>query len=371
MKKKILVTGSNGFIGKNLIETLKRDEKLELITFEKGETEDSLETKIKQCNFIYHLAGVNRPKDPREFYEGNTTLLEKVIKIIEKNSLKLPIVLTSSIHSDKDNDYGKSKLAAEQLLVEYSNRNDVNVYIYKLQNVFGKWCKQNYNSVIATWCYNIANNLEIQINNRDIEIEFVYIDDVIKELVSKLEIEIRLEEKYFYVKKSYFKTLGEVSDLLNEFKNNRKNLIVQKVGTGFERALYATYLSYLPKDDFSYELTEHKDDRGSFVEILKTIDSGQFSISTTKPGVTRGNHYHNTKNEKFLVIRGEALVKFRKIDEEEVIEYRVSEKKLEIIDIPVGYTHSITNIGKEEMILVIWANELFNKEEPDTYFLNV
>lgn len=371
MIRKILITGSKGFIGKNLIEKLKRTPNIEILTFDRGDSLEELENKIKNVDFIYHLAGVNRPKNPKEFYVGNTTLLENLINLIKKNNLKLPILLTSSIHSDKDTDYGKSKLAAEKLLEKYSEKNNINIYIYRLQNVFGKWCKPNYNSVIATWCYNVANGLEIQINSRDTEIEFVYIDDVIDEITRVLKIKSEVSEKYFYIRKSYFKTLGEVADLLKNFKLNRKNLLISKVGEGFERALYATYLSYLPEDNFSYELMEYKDDRGAFVEILKTVDSGQISISTTKPGITRGNHYHNTKNEKFLVIKGEALIKFRNINSEETLEYRVSDQKFEVVDIPVGYTHNITNIGKEDMILVIWANELFDKKEPDTYYREV
>ena len=239
-----------------------------------------------------------------------------------------------------------------------------------MPNVFGKWCKPNYNSVIATWCNNIANDLDITVSDRAVKLSLVYIDDVVntfsKHLTEKID-----DKEYYSIPTIYERTLGEILELLYSFKNNRNNLIINKVGTGFERALYSTYLSYLPKDKFSYELTEHKDNRGAFVEIIKTLDSGQFSISTSKPGITRGNHYHNTKNEKFLVIKGEAIIRFRHIYSDEVIEYPVSDKKLEVVDIPVGYTHNITNTGDSEMILVIWANELFDKKNPDTYFLEV
>lgn len=369
--KKVLVTGSKGFIGKNLIERLNRTENIEVLTFDMENTLEDLERNIKEADFIFHLAGINRPENIEDFYKGNTDLVGNLISILEKNGLNTPVLITSSIHADKDNDYGKSKLAGENLLKEYSEKNNANVYIYRLQNVFGKWCRPNYNSVIATWCYNTANNIELQVNSRDTLIEFVYIDDVINSIVSHLNETKKENKLYYMVEKTYHRTLGEVADLLEFFKNNRKNLTIPHVGIGFERALYATYLSYLPKDKFSYELLEHSDARGSFVEILRTVDSGQFSISTSKPGVTRGNHYHNTKNEKFLVIKGEAVIRFRQIFSDEIIEYPVSDKKLEVVDIPTGYTHNITNTGNEDMILVLWANEQFDKENPDTYYLEV
>lgn len=369
--KKILITGSKGFIGKNLIERLNRAENIEMLTFDIENNMEELEKNIKSADFIFHLAGINRPKNPEDFYKGNSDLVRNLISMLEKNNLNTPILITSSIHADKDNDYGKSKLVGEKLLKEYSERNNANVYIYRLQNVFGKWCRPNYNSVVATWCYNTANNIELQVNNRDTLIEFVYIDDVINSIVSHLDEAEKENKLYYMVKKTYHRTLGEVVDLLEFFKNSRKNLTIPQVGIGFERALYATYLSYLPKDEFSYQLLEHSDARGSFVEVLRTVDSGQFSISTSKPGVTRGNHYHNTKNEKFLVIKGEAVIRFRHIFSDEIIEYPVSDKKLEVVDIPTGYTHNITNTGNEDMVLVLWANEQFDKENPDTYYLEV
>ncbi|MGL6115410.1 MAG: NAD-dependent epimerase/dehydratase family protein [Cetobacterium sp.] len=369
--KKVLITGANGFIGKNLRERLQRTENIELITIDRENTLEELEEGIKSADFIFHLAGINRPENPEEFYSGNRDLVGTLVNILEKNNLNTPVLITSSIHADKDNDYGKSKLAGENLLKEYGEKTGARVYIYRLQNVFGKWCKPNYNSVVATWCYNTAHNIDIQINNRETLIEFVYIDDVIEAISSHLEEENKEDKFYYMVEKTYHRTLGEVADLLKFFKENRKTLTIPAVGIGFERALYGTYLSYLPENEFSYELVEHKDQRGSFVEILRTVDSGQFSISTSKPGVTRGNHYHNTKNEKFLVIKGEALIRFRHIFSEEVIEYFVSDKKLEVLDIPTGYTHNITNIGKEDMVLVLWANEQFDKEKPDTYYLEV
>lgn len=367
----VLVTGAKGFIGKNLIETLSRIENINILEIDRENSILELEEAIKKSDFIYHLAGINRPENPEEFYKGNRDLIGNLIDILEKNNLKTPILVTSSIQAERENDYGKSKLEGENLLREYSKINNCPIYIYRLPNVFGKWCRPNYNSVIATWCNNIANNLEVQVSDRNIELTFVYIDDIVKKFVSHLNEEKNIETIYYEIDITYRKTLGEILDLLLEFKNNRENLIIPKVGNGFERALYGTYLSYLPKDKFSYELKEYKDPRGSFVEILKTVDSGQFSISTSKPGITRGNHYHNTKNEKFLVIKGEAVIRFRHIYSDEVIEYHVSDKKLEVVDIPTGYTHNITNTGTDEMVLVLWANEQFDRENPDTYYLEV
>ena len=366
----VLVTGAKGFIGKNLLERLSRVENLVIHSFDTENKIDELEEYIDRIDFIFHLAGINRPENPEEFYKGNRDTIKELINLIEKRELKIPILVTSSIQVDRDNDYGRSKLQGEIFLREYSERNNVPVYIYRLPNVFGKWCRPNYNSVIATWCHNIANDLDIQISDRNISLNFVYIDDVVNTFTDHI-LEIKERKAYYEIPISYTKTLGEIADLLYSFKKNRNNLIIEKVGRGFERALYSTYLSYLPKDKFSYELIEHKDNRGAFVEILKTKDSGQFSISTSKPGITRGNHYHNTKNEKFLVIKGEAIIRFRQITSDEVVEYYVNDKKLEVVDIPVGYTHNITNIGDDEMVLVIWANELFDKENPDTYYLEV
>lgn len=366
----VLVTGAKGFIGKNLVERLSRIDGIVIHQFDKENTIDEIEEFIEKIDFIFHLAGINRPESPEEFYKGNRDTIKELIEVIEKKGLKIPILVTSSIQAEKNNDYGKSKLEGEIFLREYSKRNYVQIYIYRLLNVFGKWCRPNYNSVIATWCHNIANNIDITISDRNVKLNLVYIDDVVNTFVSHLQKQEEIK-KYYEIPTVYSKTLGEISDLIHSFKNNRKTLVIEKVGEGFERALYSTYLSYLPEDNFSYELTEHKDNRGAFVEILRTVDSGQFSISTSKPGITRGNHYHNTKNEKFLVIKGEAVIRFRNIYSDKVIEYPVSDKKLEVVDIPVGYTHNITNIGTGEMILVIWANELFDKENPDTYYLEV
>jgi len=366
---KSLITGSNGFIAKNLIEHLKRDEEIELYLYSKKDSITILEAYVKEVDFIFHLAGVNRPQNVSEFYEGNRDLTKSIVDILVKEGKATPIVLSSSTQSTLDNDYGKSKLEAENILMEYAKKTDAEVYIYRLPNVFGKWSKPNYNSVVSTWCHNIANNLEIQVNNRDAELSLVYVDNVVESFVEKLAT--RSDDKYVEIDVIYKKTLGEIEELLYQFKENRKTLVIPNVASGLERALYATYLSYLSTDKFSYELKGYKDNRGTFYEILKTQESGQFSLSTTAPGITRGSHYHHTKNEKFLVVKGEATIEFRHIVTDEKISYKVSDKKMEVVEMIPGYTHNIKNTGDEEMVLFLWANESFDQDNPDTYFLEV
>ena len=366
---KILVTGSNGFIAKNLIEYLKIDKNIDVYLYNRNQSINILEAYVKEVDFIFHLAGVNRPDDVSEFYEGNSSLTKTIVDFLITDNKKTPILLSSSIQSSEDNDYGKSKLEAEKLLIEYSKVTGAKVYIYKLPNVFGKWSRPNYNSVISTWCHNIANNLEIQVNNRDVELSLVYIDDVVKSFVDKIS---HISDSYYFeIDTIYKKTLGEIESLLYEFKSNRESLVIPKVASGFQRALYATYLSYLPLDDFSYELKGNKDDRGTFYEILKTSDSGQFSLSTTAPNIMRGGHYHHTKNEKFLVVKGMATIELRHLITNEVVSYEVSDKKMEVVEMIPGYTHNIKNTGSEEMVLFVWANESFDHNNPDTYSLDI
>jgi UDP-2-acetamido-2,6-beta-L-arabino-hexul-4-ose reductase len=366
---KVLITGSQGFIAKNLIAHLQEDKSIQIYNFAKNDSHTLLEAYLKEVDFIFHLAGVNRPKNPKEFFEGNSDLTKSIVDILQKEQKSTPILLSSSTQVTRDNDYGKSKKEAEELLIKYANQTGAAIYIYRLPNVFGKWSKPNYNTVIATWCYNIAHNIPIQINDRETELNLVYIDDVIASFMEKLDL--NSTQHYFEVATSYQKTLGEIEHLLYAFKQNRDNLVIPNVGEGFEKALYATYLSFLPKEDFSYELKGYEDERGTFYEILKTLSSGQFSLSTTAPGVTRGNHYHHTKNEKFLVVKGKALLEYRHIVTNEKISYTVSDQKMEVIEMIPGYTHNITNIGDEEMILFLWANEVFDRQKPDTYFAKV
>jgi UDP-2-acetamido-2,6-beta-L-arabino-hexul-4-ose reductase len=367
---KILVTGAKGFIAKNLIELLKRAKYSDLFLFQRETTDLELETFIQHADFIFHFAGINRPETANEFYSGNTDLTKKIIAILEKYNRKVPILFTSSTQALIDNDYGKSKYSAERLIQNYSQENGTSAYIYRLPNVFGKWGKPNYNSVISTWCYNITRDMPALIDDPSKTLHLVYIGDVVSHFLAQMSNHTHTCD-FYNIQPVYHKSLGEIHQLLEQFKISRNNLLIPKVGQGFERVLYATYLSYLPENAFSYELKGHKDDRGTFYEILKTLDSGQFSLSTTKPGVTRGNHYHNTKNEKFLVVNGEALIELRNIYSDEVIEYHVSDKKMEVVEMIVGYTHNITNIGTTDLILLIWANESYNPEAPDTNFMEV
>ncbi|MCF6201153.1 MAG: NAD-dependent epimerase/dehydratase family protein [Hydrogenimonas sp.] len=368
---RVLVTGSGGFIGKNLLERLGRMEGIEVLTYEKNDTLQKLESSLLKADFIFHLAGVNRPEDPKEFYEGNRDLTLSIAEKLQKAGKTTPVLISSSIQAERDNDYGKSKKEAEDALTAYSKISGATVYIYRLPNVFGKWSKPNYNTVIATWCHNISRDLPIKINDEKAELNLVYIDDVVEHFIRHLEESGLSGVVKPQVSPVYRKSLGEIKDLLESFKSSRDTLLIPRVGQGFERALYATYLSFLPVDKFSYRLKGHSDNRGTFYEVIKTIDSGQVSVSTTAPGVTRGNHYHNTKNEKFLVLKGEALIKLRNIYEDEVVEYRVSDKKMEIVEMIPGYTHDITNIGDDELLLLIWANEIYDPKNPDTYYLKV
>jgi UDP-2-acetamido-2,6-beta-L-arabino-hexul-4-ose reductase len=287
---------------------------------------------------------------------------------------KIPVVITSSIQAESDNPYGKSKKRAEDELIKYSKKNRIPVYIYRLPNVFGKWSKPNYNSVVSTFCYNISHNLDIVISDTEKELELVYIDDVVDEFIKLLFREDRDLDKYFYNIKRVFKvSLGELADKIYQIRNMRKTLIVPDLSDDFTKFLHATYLSYLDKNDFSYEMDSKEDSRGNFTELIKSNFFGQISISKSCKGIIRGNHYHNIKNEKFCVIQGEAVIKLRNILDDKIIPYHVSDKKVEIVDIPPGYTHSIENLtdGDGEMILLIWANEVFDPENPDTYYCEV
>lgn len=364
---RVLVTGSKGFIAKNILEYLRRMVSIKIDTFSRDDKLSSLKAKVEEADFIFHLAGVNRPKNMEEFYEGNSELTQAIATILRNKQRKIPVLMSSSAQVGRDNDYAKSKLWGEEALISYAKESGAPVYIYRLPNVFGKWSRPNYNTVIATWCHNIVRDLPIQVDDASVELSLVYIDDVVTCFVGHLGEVAQGGVVYCDVSPVYIKNLGEIRDLLRLFKDSRKTLMVSHVGQGFERALYATYLSFLPTDNFSYALKGHVDDRGTFYEFLKTIDSGQFSISTTAPGITRGNHYHNTKNEKFLVIKGEASIKYRQIDGDKIIEYKVSDKEMEVIEMIPGYTHNITNTGDSEMVLLIWANECFNPKKPDTY----
>lgn len=370
---KILVTGAKGFIGRNLIEELKRQGH-EILTYDIDNTEEQLDEYTKNCEFVYHLAGVNRPENPEDFMSGNFGFTSVLLDSLKKHGNKSPIMLSSSIQAELDNPYGRSKKAGEELIFQYGRDNGVKVYVYRFPNVFGKWCRPNYNSAVATFCHNIARNLPIQVNEANPTLTLVYIDDLVKELINALNGEMNTcmeDNKYCTVSEQYKVKLLDIVNMIYTFKESRKALYIPDMRDPFSKKLYATYLSYLPEDKFSYELTMHCDARGSFTEMLKSSERGQVSVNISKPGITKGNHWHSTKNEKFIVVSGNARISFRKIGSAEVISYDVSEGKIEAVDIPPGYTHSITNTGETDLVTVMWANEPFDPNNPDTYYEEV
>jgi UDP-2-acetamido-2,6-beta-L-arabino-hexul-4-ose reductase len=367
---KILVTGAKGFIGKNLCLVL-REEGHEVFEYDLGATEDDLRNFSHSADVVIHLAGVNRPLFPEEFLDGNVNFTKKLLDFLDQYGHKAPIIFSSSTQAALDNPYGKSKKMAEDQLFEYSKKTGTPVYVYRLYNVFGKWCRPNYNSVIATWCYNAANDLPLQINQLAPAIDFVYIDDIIAEFLRVIEKQPKPTGEIMHVEPHYTEKLEDIAAALDTFKKSRENDMIPELKEGFYKKLYSTYLSYLPEDKFAYELLMHKDIRGSFTEAFKTPIYGQVSVNVSKPGITKGNHYHMSKNEKYLVVTGTCLIKLRKVTDDKVISYTCDGKDLKVVDIPPGYTHNITNIGKEDSVTVMWANELYDPDHPDTYFLPV
>jgi UDP-2-acetamido-2,6-beta-L-arabino-hexul-4-ose reductase len=293
------------------------------------------------------------------------------LELLKKSNNSAPVLITSSIQAEKDNPYGKSKKAGEELLFNYSKETDTKVYVYRLPNLFGKWSRPNYNTVVATYCHNISRGLDIQINNPNAKLPLCYIDDVLDELLRAMEGTPTIQGDYCIVPVTHSIKLGELAEVITGFKESRTNLSIPNMEIPLIKKLYSTYLSFLPENDFSYNLKMNTDHRGSFTEFIRTPERGQVSINVSKPGITKGNHWHHTKNEKFLVVSGEGLIRFRKIGSEEIIEYHVSGDKLQVVDIPTGYTHSIVNVGDSDLITVMWANECFDSEKPDTYFVEV
>jgi len=366
---KVLVTGANGFIGRNLCFQLE-NEKHEVFRYDMNNTIEDLSSMVEQADFIFHLAGINRPQKVEEFYEGNSDLTKTIIELIEKRNCQIPILLSSSIQAALENDYGKSKLQAEEYVYEYGVRNTIPCYIYRLANVFGKWSKPNYNTVVATFCHKIVYGEPIEISDPNKEVSFVYIDDVVSAFISCLQLP-SVNDEYLEAKPVYTITLQKLADLIYSYKESRDNFQIVRVDDAFSKKLYSTYLSFLDEKDFAYSTINHVDDRGCFSELFKGESFGQVSINISKPGITKGNHWHHTKIEKFVVVKGTGLIRFRKVDGEEIIEYPVSGDDLKIVDIPPGYTHSIVNMGLEELVTVIWTNELFDPDKPDTYYLEV
>ncbi len=365
------MTGSKGFIGRNLIAELKNQDFTDIFEYSRETDPSLLDKYCKEADFVFHLAGVNRPNDESEFMEGNYDFTSTLLDSLKKNQNNCPVMLSSSIQAELDNPYGISKKAGEDLLIDYSKKTGAKVLIYRLFNVFGKWCRPNYNSAVATFCHNIANQLPISVNDPSVEMKLVYIDDVVEELISSLKGNENLVGDFCEIREVHKITLEELVTLISSFKMSREERSIPNMTNKFTKKLYSTYLSYLPKDQFNYDLKMNIDQRGSFTEFIKTPDRGQVSVNISKPGITKGNHWHHTKNEKFLVVSGKGVIRLRNIHSDEIIEYFVCGDKLEVVDIPIGYTHNIENLGNIDMVTIMWANEFFDPKKPDTYYLEV
>ena len=378
---KVLVTGAKGFVGRNLCLTLEQMPDIEVLKYDLGD-EPKLDGYAAACDFVMHLAGVNRPKDPSEFKTGNTVFTEDILEKLAARQNPPPVLLSSSIQAALDNDYGKSKLAAEEAVRAYGEKTGAPVFIYRLANVFGKWCRPNYNSAVATWCYNIAHDLPIMVRDPAATVTLVYIDDVVKSFTSHLIpnpplttyiSQLTTSHSYLSVEPSYTRSLGEIVELIKSFHDEPNTLMVPDQQDGFTKKLYSTYLAALPEDKFSYPLTMHCDNRGSFTEALHSVERGQVSVNVSRPGIAKGQHWHHTKHEKFLVVSGRGEINFRMADDPnaKIITYKVNGEKLEVVRIPPGYTHNIVNVGDTDMVTLMWANEVFDPANPDTFRLEV
>ena len=370
---KVLVTGANGFVGKNLQLYLAERTDVEVVHFTRNNAPAELPALLQGVDFVFHLAGVNRPQDLQEFSTGNADLTQTLCQAVSAEAASsgkaVPIIYTSSTQAERDNPYGKSKHAAEDVLRAVARSDQMPVHIFRLPNVFGKWCKPNYNSAVATFCHNIAHGLPIQVNDPTATVTLVHVDDVVQRFMQLMDgADIAIDTYGFStVAPQYTTTVGELAQQIQLFKDSRATLMTERVGAGLVRALYATYVSYLPVEAFAYTVPQHGDPRGVFVEMLKTPDCGQFSYFTAHPGITRGGHYHHSKTEKFLVIKGQARFKFRHMQTGQVHELLTSGDKAEIVETVPGWTHDITNIGIDEMVVMLWANEVFDRARPDTF----
>lgn len=368
---RILITGANGFIGRNLTAALEATGTHTLYPFDVDSPAEALEEYCRDCDFVFHLAGVNRPKEQGAFMEGNFGFTDTLLTTLKRCGNRCPVMLSSSTQAALSNPYGESKRAGEELLFAYGRETGAKVYVFRFTNVFGKWSRPNYNSAVATFCYNIARGLPITVNDPATVMRLVYIDDVVAALVALLEGNVAMEGDYCVATPAHTVTLGQIEALLRSFYESREKLTIPDMSDAFTKKLYATYLSFLPQDGFAYPLNMHVDSRGSFTEFIRTPDRGQVSVNVAKPGVTKGNHWHHTKNEKFLVVSGRGVIRFRSPDGGETIEYHVSGEKLTVVDIPTGYTHSIANEGDTDLITIMWVNEPFDPAHPDTYYLEV
>jgi len=369
---KILVTGAKGFIGKNLIVALKRRGEFDVIDYDLDSSEGLLEEGLAKTDVIYHLAGVNRPERATDFMEGNVDLTRQVCETLRRLGRTPLLLLSSSAQAALDNPYGLSKRQAEEVAFAFGRETGASVFVFRLLGVFGKWCRPNYNSVVATFCHNIARDLPIAISDSTKEIELVYVDDVVRSFIGIMDSRLPVSDgKYCLVEPTYRITLGVLAETIRGFRDSRVNLALPDMSDRFLRALYATYISYLPVDAFLYALTQRTDPRGELAELLKSPHFGQIFVSRTRPGITRGNHYHDTKVEKFVVLEGDAVIRFRHILGGDVIEYPVSGREFRVVDIPPGYAHSIENIGQNDLIVLFWADEIFDPDISDTFKMMV
>lgn len=395
---KILVTGAKGFVGRNLVSQLRNiaeckvrwypvDKDIIVYEYDIDSTAEDLDAYCSDCDFVFNLAGVNRPQNPEEFMQGNFGFASTLLDTLKKHGNKCPVMLSSSIQATlvgryADGEYGKSKKAGEELFFDYAEETGAKVLVYRFPNLFGKWCRPNYNSAVATFCNNIANDLPIQVNDRSTQMELVYIDDLVDEMIGALvgkehhcefdgiETVLREDGRYCAVPVSHHVTLGEIVDLLESFAAQPQTLVMPQIPSGsFAKKLYSTYLSYLPKEKIKFPLKMNVDERGSFTELLKTIDCGQFSVNISRPGITKGQHWHHTKWEFFMVVAGKGLIQLRRIDSDEVLNFEVSGDKIEAVQMLPGYTHNIINLSDtEDLVTLMWANESFDPNRPDTYF---
>ena len=368
---RILVTGANGFIGKNLCIRL-REEEFEVLECTRGTTHSALTKMLLTCDHVVHLAGVNRPDNDSEFEDVNHQFTNQLCFALSKNEHKIPILFTSSVQAGNGTPYGNSKDSAEKTLMRHQDDSNTAVTVYRLPNVFGKWCRPHYNSVVATYCKQIAHNEQILVSAPDKELTLVYIDDVVNSFIEKIR-RMPAAEGYHVetVTPTYQLSLEELAKKIYSYKESRESLFVGNVGNGLDRALYSTYLSYLGTSNFLYRLKGHSDKRGKFVEVLKTKKNGQFSFFTIEPGQTRGGHYHHTKNEKFLVLAGTATFRFRHIVSNEQYEVQTSDKTSEVVETIPGWAHDVSNPGSKTTTVMLWANEIFDPERPDTYSTNL
>ena len=395
---KILVTGAKGFVGRNLVSQLRNiaegkarwypvDKDITVYEYDMDSTPEELDAYCADCDFVFNLAGVNRPQDPEEFMKGNLGFASTLLDTLKKHGNKCPVMLSSSIQATlvgryADGEYGKSKKAGEELFFDYAAQTGAKVLVYRFPNLFGKWCRPNYNSAVATFCNNIANDLPIQVNDRSTQMELVYIDDLVDELIGALaggehhcefdgiETFLKADGRYCAVPVSHHTTLGEIVDLLESFASQPQTLLMPQIPEGsFAKKLYSTYLSYLPKEKVKFPLKMNVDERGSFTELLKTASCGQFSVNISKPGITKGQHWHHTKWEFFMVVAGKGLIQLRRIGSDEVLDFEVSGEKIEAVQMLPGYTHNIINLSDtEDLVTLMWANEPFDPSRPDTYY---